>query len=420
MKKEKKGKDTNSKNRKKINIKKRYVITVFILLLFFFVSVLIYVLKMSNKNENSYSKNIEEEIYKQGKKLDIDLEGIIYNNSQKVIKEELLTEEIDLEYITTYINNEKLPKGKVQVLQEGRDGKQTVVTRKIYEGETLVREEQSGNFVTKASINKIVEVGTSKYYNNYKAKKGDSLYVTSYTLNMMREPYRESEKVTTISKDIEVVLLEIQGSWYKIQKGSFEGWVDSDCLTNINPNSNFEESTQEGGTLSKTELLSKLSKNMDLSKPSGFTLEQFKKVLSENPDDKYKIFEQNAEYFYYIERQYNVNGIFVASVAIHESNWGKSKISLNKKNLFGYGANDSNPYNNAYTFNNYSESIDLVARVFVKYYINPNGTKIYDGQIASGKYYTGKTISSVNKYYASDKNWENGVYKWMTNLYNKL
>ena len=49
---------------------------------------------------------------------------------------------------------------------------------------------------------------------------------------------------------------------------------------------------------------------------------------------------------------------------------------------------DSNPYNGAYSFNDYSECIDLIARVFIKYYINPAGTKIYDGTIASGKYYS--------------------------------
>ena len=84
--------------------------------------------------------------------------------------------------------------------------------------------------------------------------------------------------------------------------------------------------------------------------------------------------EENAKYFYYIEKQYNINGIFVASIGIHESNWGTSKISKDKKNLFGYGAYDTNPYNGAYNFSNYSESIDLIARVLVKYYLNPKGT----------------------------------------------
>ena len=157
---------------------------------------------------------------------------------------------------------------------------------------------------------------------------------------------------------------------------------------------------------------------MILNQRSGLSLNQFKKVLSDSKD-KNNIFSENAEYFYYIEKEYGINGIFVAAVGIHESAWGTSKISLNKKNLFGYGANDSNPYDNAYNFTDYSEGIDLIARVLVKYYINEPGAKIYDGT-ASGKYYTSSTLSGVGQRYASDSNWANAVYKWMEYLYNKI
>ena len=128
----------------------------------------------------------------------------------------------------------------------------------------------------------------------------------------------------------------------------------------------------------------------------------------------------NNMYKFSTENEYNINGIFVAAIGIHESGWGKSNIAKNKKNLFGYRAYDSNPYNGAYSFSSYSESIDLIARVLVKYYINPAGTKIYDDQIATGKYYNGNTISGVNKKYASDKNWGNSVYKYMQYLYGKI
>ena len=163
----------------------------------------------------------------------------------------------------------------------------------------------------------------------------------------------------------------------------------------------------------------KLNFNIALNKPSGFTLEQFTKALTDSKD-KNKIFEKNAKYFYYIEKQYNINGMFVAAVGIHESAWGTSRIALNKNNLFGYGAYDSNPYNGAYTFDDYAEAIDLVSRVFVKYYLNPKGEQIYDGQTANGRYYSGNTLSAVNKKYATDKNWANGVYTHMQYLYNKI
>ena len=107
-------------------------------------------------------------------------------------------------------------------------------------------------------------------------------------------------------------------------------------------------------------------------------------------------------------------------MAIHEGGWGTSKIAQDKKNLFGYGAYDSNPYGGAFDFETYSEGIDLVARVLVKHYLNEKGTKIYDGETATGKYYNGPNLKGVNTRYASDKNWANATFKWKKYLYERL
>ena len=208
--------------------------------------------------------------------------------------------------------------------------------------------------------------------------------------------------------------------WLYISSNESNGYIPANCITNINPNGTNVDFTNDINTYTKDVLISKLNFNMNLNNPSGFSLEQFKKVLGRQAADKNNVFNENAEYFYYAEKQYNINGIFLAAVGIHESAWGTSRISLDKKNLFGYGAVDSNPYGGAYTFNTYSEGIDLLARVFVKYYINPDGTRIYNGNIANGKFYNGNTLSSINIKYASDKNWANSVYKWMKHLYNSL
>lgn len=268
----------------------------------------------------------------------VDLEKIIRENTKfQKSNEEIYTYEEELEYLTKYRKNDEIYEGTTQVAQEGRNGTQKITIKRIYdENNNLVKEEQISAIVTRASLNKIIEIGTKK----------------------------------------KEVIKSYSGS-------------------------------------------GKLDFNIELNKPSGLTLEQFKQVLTDSKD-KNNIFEENAQYFYYIENQYNINGIFVAAVGIHESNWGTSKIASQKYNLFGYGAYDSNPYNGAYKFESYSESIDLIARVFAKYYLNPKGTAIYDGQVANGKYYNGNTLSAVNKKYATDKKWANGVYKYMDYLYSKV
>ena len=331
--------------------KQKRNIIIILCMIIILVSVYTYI---SNKYEQkSYASDINQRENSQTIGIDIskaqkiDLDKIMEKNVGKVkYREEIDTEEVELEYITKYRNNSNLYIGTQEVSQEGRNGIQKITTKKTYDEKgNLIKEEQVSAVVTKSSINKIIDIGTKK---------------------------KEKKK------------------------------VESNTSGNINTSNSSTE----------------LDFNMELNKPSGFTLEEFKKVLSDEKDTN-NIFEDNAEYFYYIENEYNINGIFVAAVGIHESAWGKSRIARNKYNLFGYGAYDSNPYNGAYTFENYSESIDLIARVFVKYYLNPKGTKIYDNETASGKYYSGSTLSAVNKKYATDKNWANAVYKHMKYLYEK-
>ena len=348
----------------------------------------------------------------------IDIDDIIAKNLNESGKEELETEVVELEYETEYQNNDKLPKGMVKVLQQGQDGKQELIIKKEYKGDEEISNEQIGRKILTPCVNKIVEVGTAAYYDKRKIKSGDTVYSTPYTLALREENKKDAEVIITIKQDSKLKIIKKSNSWYYVQYDSYYGWVEEDCVTYINKNTNNYNNNNTKH--SKAELLSKLNKNMNLMQPSGLTLEQFKKVLSNDSQDKNKVFEKNAEYFYYIEQQYGINGVFVAAIGIHESAWGTSKIATNKKNLFGYGAYDMSAYSSAYSYNGYAAGIDMIARVLVKHYLNPAGTSIYNGEVATGRYYCGRTLSAVNKKYASDKNWNNSLYKWMQYLYNKL
>ena len=361
-------------------------IILILILAIIYISILIY----SNKNvsyaSNAQISNQSVEISNAEK---VDVEQIIAQNQKKDV-EQIVTEEIELEYITEYKNNNELSKETIQVIQEGRTGIQQVTKKITYDENGEMHEEEINSIIIKAPVNKIVEIGTSNSKITYKISKGSKIYVISDRAEIMRENNLTSGKITTISKNTEMTVLEVSDNWYKISINGQVGWIKSENVT-----------------------------SMALNKPSGLSLEQFKKVLSDSKDVN-NIFSQNAEYFYYIEQQYNINGIFVAAIGIHESAWGTSRISQNKKNLFGYGAYDSSPYSSSYSFSTYSEGIDLIARVLVKHYLNPKGTAIYGGESATGKYYNGNTVSAVNQKYATDKNWANKVYSYMEYLYSKL
>lgn len=343
----------------------------------------------------------------------IDIDSIITNNIQDSRSEEYRQEDVVLEYLTEYVNNPDLAKGESYVIQEGTQGMQKITYKKIYENGLLVGEEQVSATVVKPAFNQIIEIGTSSNKYKYTVKVGDDVYVTSDEITVYVDPSEESNKITKLQRDTQLHVLKINGNWYNISYKDVQGWVKKESTKYVQNVQEVENDARSSNSVTKLDF------NMSLNKPSGLSLEQFKKILSDSKDVN-KIFEQNAEYFYYIEQQYNINGVFVAAIGIHESAWGTSTIAKQKKNLFGYGAYDSNPYNGAYTFKEYSECIDLLARVLVKYYLNPKGTSIYNGEKAEGTYYSKPTISGVNSKYASDKNWANKIYSYMEYLYGKI
>lgn len=390
--------------------------------IFFTVMCLIMFYNMYFPLSKSYAKetNTKPEEIEISNASEVNLEQIIEENTNNGQIEQITKKEEILEYLTEYRTNKEIPKGISYVVQEGRQGKQEIITKTIYDKEgKLISEEQINTVITKASANKIVEIGGANYTSNYKIKIGDIVYVTSDILAIWSDASEDSRKITTIRQYDEIKILEISQNWYKISYENVIGWIKSECVAYVNLKADEEQKTGNDFAKTKQQLLSNINFNMSLNKPSGLTIEQFKKVLTDDKDIN-RIFANNAEYFYYIEKQYNINGIFVAAVGIHESAWGTSKIALQKNNLFGYGAYDSNPYNGAYDFKDYAESIDLVARVFVKYYLNQAGTSIYGGEKAVGSYYNGATLTGVNTRYASDKNWASAVFSHMKSLYNKV
>lgn len=201
------------------------------------------------------------------------------------------------------------------------------------------------------------------------------MYSTPASFPIMQEANMNSEKLMTIQKGTEVKILEVfDNGWSYIYSSYRDGYVLSEGLSNINPLKQ-DQYVEEDGEISKEELLERLDFQMNVGEPSGFSLDQFRKVLKEKDRDVNGIFEENCDYFYYAEQEYGINGIFLASLAIHESGWGTSRIALDKNNLFGYQAYDASPYISAKQFETYEEGIDLVARVLIKYYLNSSGTR---------------------------------------------
>lgn len=344
----------------------------------------------------------------------IEIMDILSNNISSSTTKEITTTEEEIPFETSYVENSQLPLNEEKIIQEGNIGYLDKTVIKTFENDELINENVISEIVKNEPVTKIVEVGTSQFLYDRQAHIGDTLY-TSDMVTMYNEANEEESNILCmIYPYIDIKILSEKNGWSRIIVDGTEGYIKNDYITSATL---FPEVVE---LCRKQRILIKVNSAMDVNKPSGLSREDFVRVLSNHREDKDHIIEQCDEFFYEAEQNYNINGLFLASIGIHESNWGTSNISKQKNNLFGYGSYDSSPFSSSYTFESYQYGIDLVAKVLVKYYLNEPGTAIFDNEVAVGSYYNGPTIAGVNVRYASDTNWSNRVYSIMESLYREL
>jgi len=98
--------------------------------------------------------------------------------------------------------------------------------------------------------------------------------------------------------------------------------------------------------------------------------------------------------FMHAEQSYHVSARYFVAHAILESAWGSSAIARDKHNLFGFNADDANPYKDATTFPSFDACIQYVAQFIAQNYLTPGG-----------RYFHGPTLRGMNVDYATDPQW---------------
>lgn len=134
----------------------------------------------------------------------------------------------------------------------------------------------------------------------------------------------------------------------------------------------------------------------NLRTKSGLTVEQMNNLLQNTG------IKGLGKAFIEAEEKYEVNAVFLAALGCHESGNGTSRIYKDKKNMFGYKAYDSCPYECAETFKDPSEGIEIVAKHLDNNYLKKGA-----------KYFNGFSVDAVHVRYATGKGWANGIQKWV-------
>ena len=205
---------------------------ILIFILLFSICIISMVILKYSRNNVVYANTSDVEISRASS---IDIEEIIKKNN-KISSERIITEEINLEYITQYKNSNELPKGTIQVIQEGRTGKQQI-TKKITideNGEEKIEELSSITIVSPAD--KIIEVGTSLSKKSYKISKGSEVYITSDSAEIRAEDNEQSKKITTLFRNTKLKIMEIKNNWGKIFTNNQYGWLKLETVAIIYAN----------------------------------------------------------------------------------------------------------------------------------------------------------------------------------------
>ena len=383
-------------------------------IVWFVIAIIIIALIVSFFKNYIFATNEEENetivAFEQNQK-SVDVVQVMLENTDS--NKKMVNEQRDVQYTTEYENNPNLPKDEQQVKQEGKMGKVQVTALQEYQNDEMISEEIIESETLEEVVTEIIYVGTSEFLSKYSVHIDDQMYLLEAE-DLKKEAADEAETICQIPRYLNVTIKEAGEEWIKVTYHGQEGYLKTTHITSEKVTPLITEKNRIAT------LKNNLNIDMDLSVPSGLTLSDYKTVFANNSSDKNKIFEQNAETFYNAEQTYKINGIFLASVGIHESAWGTSSLAADKNNLFGYNAYDRDPYNSAATFEDYQKAINTVAEALSLRYLHVAGTSIGQGLTATGIYFNGTTLKSVNIRYASDENWADKVFSYMQYLYNKL
>ena len=123
----------------------------------------------------------------------------------------------------------------------------------------------------------------------------------------------------------------------------------------------------------------KISKNMDLTKRTGLSKADFKKVMKNLKADTSKFFYNNADTIYDLCAKYQINEIFFCGLISAESGWNIVSSHRSTHNYISLMSNGKLIH-----YSSTKQGLEVAAKKLHQNYLTPGG-----------KFYGGKTLSGV-------------------------
>lgn len=171
-----------------------------------------------------------------------------------------------------------------------------------------------------------------------------------------------------------------------------------ELCVNVNPNSIqiSQDEYEEIITYTKLEDV-KISFDMDVSKTTGLSRDDFIYLVKKIKYDKTGILEKNAGWIWDCCQKYNVNEIFVLGICGIESGWCSApqhQKTHNYSSLMSGGK--------LISYATDEQGFEAMIKLLGQKYLSPNGSL-----------YHGATITGVGKCYCNPTSWPQKVYKCM-------
>ncbi|MCM3734149.1 S-layer homology domain-containing protein [Fictibacillus nanhaiensis] len=156
---------------------------------------------------------------------------------------------------------------------------------------------------------------------------------------------------------------------------------------------------------------------MPLYTKTSYTAEELNQFVKEHKPDGIgtSVLETMGEKFKAIEKEHNINAMYLLAHAIHESKWGTNEKAIARKNLFGIGAQDGT--DGLTTFDSYDACLDSLVYNLIK--------KKEDNYFLESSYrYNGAFLGNkdlgMNVFYATDPYWGQKIAGFMNQIDEEL
>ena len=272
------------------------------------------------------------------------------------------------------------------------------------------------NIFKSDNTNSLIQNNVDKNYDpKVNKRENEKMYrqVTSYYLNVRKEPNQNSSIIDVLVKDYVVEILYIESNgWLRLKDGGFvngkytrvvEGEEAAKLIFQQSQKPKPKPVFNDPVVTSKKIINYRQSEpngpiQAGVTVPSNVSVQQLQKLLDGTDLEgiEYALKE--------VEDKFGINALFTLAVAKLESGHGTSALARNKNNLFGMNAVDGDAYGKGFAYPSKSHSVLDFGQRIKKYYVNKGLDDLH----------------SINRKYSSSPTWASKVSAIMYSDIRKL